>query len=360
MDSCRTLAFMASVALAGSGCTALSNDAETPEPALTLSEVHQGLQECPEDTCGSNSPKIETLGFHELSVRGDSNAQDMRLVGATLNGAPVSVSVLRAQLAARSGLFKALTGAQLVGLQLFIEARIKDETSTFQLEVMAARSLRYPVPAGSKDGSGAYVIEYTDRDGQRRNLCTANGGGSPDLPWDEAFGQHPTEAVFFEGDRIDTATMTIDPNVDASWFNIGCAGHTLAKLHLTRNTTASNAPAFGHQLDDRQATLKMFVADYCGTGKPFTVAGQRLAWRDDQGVMEFYDQPFSLEARWQSYGAACLSEPRMLYPSTIEGAQRFPKIWQAIADECPALLQQPCADEDPYSFDGLPRVTGNR
>jgi hypothetical protein len=358
MDSCRTLAFMASVALTGIGCTAFSNDAETPRPGLpVLGEVRQGLQECPEDTCGSNSPKIETLGFHELSLRGDSNLQDMRLVGAKLGGAPVSVSVVKAQLAARSGRFKALTGAQLVGLQLFIEARIDEEMSTFQLDVMAARDLPYPVPAGSKDATGAYVVEYVDREGVRRNLCTPRGG-SADLPYDEAFGQLATEAIFFEGDRINTGTMTIDPNVDPTWFNIGCAGHTLAKLHLTRNSTASGAARFGHALDDRQATLKMFVADYCGTGKPFTVAGQPLSWRDAAGVMDFYGAPFSLEARWTRDGAACLGEPRMTYPATEEGAKKFWNIQQQVSDECPRLPL--CQDSDFFSFDGKPRVSANR
>jgi hypothetical protein len=332
----------------------------SPQEPEQLGEIHQSLRECPEDTCGSNSPKIETQGFHELSLKGASNPQGMKLMGATLNSAPVTVSVENARLVARSMRGRLLTGTQLIGLELFLEANIKDVVSTFELEVMEVRGLPYPVPVGSNDFSGAYVVEYTDRDGGRRNLCTDTSSGGPDLPWDEAFGQRPNEAVFFEGDRIDTTTMTIDPIVDKSWFNIGCAGHTLAKLHHTRNTTASGAAAYGHQHDDRQATLKMFVADYCGNGKPFTVAGQRLAWRDLQGVMNFYSPPFSLEARWTSNGASCILAPRMLYPSTIEGAERFPDIWQAIADECPALLQKTCIDPDPYSFDGKPRVTGNR
>lgn len=358
MDRCRPFThpftFIALLAAGmGMGCTT------SPENPETLGEVHQAFRECPEDTCGSNSPKIETQGFHELNLKGVPNAQQMTLTGATLNGLPVNVSVQNGQLLVPGGKARLpMQGAQLIGLVLHLDAKIKDESRRFELEIVRYRDLPYPVPVPSEDWTGAYIVEYIDTDGARRNLCAPRGGGSADLPYDEAFGQRPTEAVFFEGDRVNTEQMTIDPRVNNDWFNIGCAGHTLAKLHLTRNSTASLAAQHGHAHPDRQATLKMLVADYCGTGKPFTVAGQPLSWSDDAGVMAFYGRPISLEARWTMDGAACLDEPRMLHAATEEGKRKFKDIKRQIATECPQLST--CQDHDFSSFDGLPRVSANR
>jgi ADYC domain len=357
MDRCRPFAHpFALMALLGAGmgmgCTA------SPETPGSLGEVQQAFRECPEDTCGSNSPKIETQGFHELSLKGLPNAQQMKLTGAVLRGMSVSLSVQNGQLLVPGGKARLpLRGAQLIGLVLLLDAKIRDVPQRYELEIVGYRDLPYPVPAGSKDWTGAYIVEYVDTEGARRNLCAPRSGGSADLPYDESFGQLATEAVFFEGDRVDTERMTIDPRVDLDWFNIGCAGHTLAKLHLTRNSTASRAAQHGHSHPDRQATLKMFVADYCGTGKPFTVAGQPLSWSDG-GVMPFYGEPFSLEARWTMDGAACLDEPRMLYPATEEGAIKFKEIKRLVAAECPQLST--CLDHDFFFFDGRPRVSANR
>ena len=51
------------------------------------------------------------------------------------------------------------------------------------------------------------------------------------------------EIVVFEGDRIDAARQTMQLTANDSWFNIGCAGHTLSKLRLTQNTI--HGPADG-------------------------------------------------------------------------------------------------------------------
>lgn len=337
--------------LALGGC-ALSPDAEP------LAEQVQSIRECPEDTCGSNSPRVEAFNFHELSTAGRANPQGMRISSATLGRSSVRLKVDRGHLLAdtKNGV---VSGAGLIGLTINLVVPAGEAVRTYGLQIIGYRDLPYPVPSSSKDVTGAYTVQYVDSRGVRQNLC--NGGGSQDLPPDEGFGQKADEAVFFEGDRINTETMTIDPGFESSWFNIGCAGHTLAKLHLTRNSTASGAAQYGHQHADRQATLKMFVADYCGNGVPFTVAGQPLAWRDPQGVMDFYGTPTTLEARWTAAGASCLGTPRMTNPATAEGAIKFPDIYQAIKQVCPDLLKlHRCSVPDITDFDGQLRVSANR
>lgn len=357
MRSFRTLAL---TALGLSGLGASMGCAIVEGEETTTAETAQAIG-CPEDVCGSNSPKIEVQGFHELNLAGRPNAEQMRLLSATLHAQRVSLEVENGRLYVGTGR-RRVTGQNLVGLRITLEAVVKDQRRKYLLEIEEARELPYPV--GAKGATGAYVVKYTDSDGHRQNLCGYRpGGGNPDLPslpWDEGFGQKPTEALFFEGDRIDTGAMTVG-GYEREWFNIGCAGHALAKLHLTRHTTPSDAIAHGHSLDQRQATLKMFVADYCGDGTPFTVPGQPLTWHDAQGVVPFFAAPTTIEARWKSTGATCLGEPRLMYPATEEGRTKFPQgIHAAIQAACPQLLTQPCLPSAPYDFQGQALVSANR
>lgn len=328
-----------------------------PDAPPATAERASALQECPEEYCGTNSPRIDVHGFHELSLAGQPNAQNMTIVGAALGGDPVRLQVTSGALSVVRN--QALvTGQALVGLEITVDIDGRE----FVLELMAVSSLPFPVPAQGGDNLPTYVFEYIDAAGVRQNLCGNRPVPTPsrELLYWETFNQVPREAILFEGDRIDTARMAISPIYDASWFNIGCAGHTLSKLHLTRNTTASRAAFYGHSLASRQATLKMLAADYCGTGRPFTVAGQPLAWRDPQQVMHFYAGATTLEARWDENGATCLGRPRLLHPVNAAGAQLFPDIYAAIASECPLLFDHPCTNTNLYDFEGADRVSANR
>lgn len=106
------------------------------------------------------------------------------------------------------------------------------------------------------------------------------------------------EAIVFETDRFDAASKTMDPVGDPRWFNIGCAGHTLAKMHLTRNTIASGAAAHGVSANDRQATLKMLVADYCGILEQPDLTAQHQAsnLRAAEAAAKPHESPAALHA----------------------------------------------------------------
>ena len=84
-------------------------------------------------------------------------------------------------------------------------------------------------------------------------------------------------ALVFEGDRINVRTLTVD-SIEPRWFNIGCAETALAKMHLNGHTHPAalySGLPFVSRLE-RQTFLKMITGDYCGHGRPFTVAGQPL------------------------------------------------------------------------------------
>jgi len=125
------------------------------------------------------------------------------------------------------------------------------------------------------------------------------------------------------------------------WFNIGCEGHTLSKLRLTRNTIHT-APSWKNV----QAAFKMLSGDYCGTGRAFTVDGQPLVWQD-RGGMRFYQTPLELEARWDENGATCLDSPRLQRSNTPLASDGFS--WAEVQRECARVGHDlpRCKQQDP-------------
>ena len=177
-----------------------------------------------------------------------------------------------------------------------------------------------------------------------KNICP--GPAKVLDPRPDLLGMEPWETLVYEGDRFAPSTMTVRAIPDPNWFNYGCAGHTLAKLYLTRQTAASN-PSWAQ----RQASLKLMVGAYCpNSGKTFTVAGTPFRWKG--GGVNFWSVPTKLEARWNQYGATCLNEPRLKdYPSP-----EFPEITAMIHAECPTLPA--CAPNLNFNdFNGALRIT---
>jgi hypothetical protein len=119
------------------------------------------------------------------------------------------------------------------------------------------------------------------------------------------------DAVVFTGDRYDGQSKRVIATGAqvGRWFNIGCAGSVASKLHLMRHTHASADSRFWTMPAERQAVLKMFTADYCGTGRSFTVPGEPLRFTTRRQPMMPNPYPF-LESIWSSEGAVCLDVPR--------------------------------------------------
>jgi hypothetical protein len=326
--------------------------------APELNQVEQGIL-CPREVCGTNSPEIEQLAAHDFEMtKAEANEAGFRLSGFLVDGRDYDLVVENAQLRATSPAFGTVTGQGLVGAYILVEY----QGIQYGIRVSAVSSLQIPIP--SNDPSQPTVVETYELDyaqlsnlqpaSEWKNLCGGtelNDLGDPEYGFRETFGQPAKYAILFEGDRIDTDSMTIDPRHQPTWFNIGCSGHTLAKLFLTRNATVSLGRLDRHP--QRQATLKMLVADYCGDGTPFTAAGQSLVWMGDQ--VNYFADPRRLEARWDERGATCLEVPRMTYPTTRAGATRFRDIEQQIAAQCRRPPR--CEDREPTSLGGALRVS---
>jgi hypothetical protein len=310
--------------------------------------------------CGGNSPVVDVhagrVEFHDLNLGGLPN--DAGLVLETVNGraqlwlggAPHDLYIGGDGLFAPDGYGGYLEGAALAGGELLM---FDSAGEKMWLRIADARTMTYPFPEGSADPLTVYKLEVlTDSAGAYRNLC-AN-------PTEyDAMGMLPDEALVYGGDRFDTYFKTIHPLAGENWLNIGCAGHTLAKLHLTRNTTASQVGSANQTThDERQAAFKLLTGDYCGTGVSFTLPGQSLQWMGEgyQAKNEYnawlpHDQ---IEARWDANGATCLSVPRLEWSSLADAPTTFPDVRKMIDVECAnaGIVLDKCDPDKSTELDG--------
>src|SRR3954468_6871774 len=269
-----------------------------------LGSVSSAIKVCPDWGCGENSPQIDVLAFHELNLLGTTGSP--RLTEA--NGAGLAIRAVdhQAQIIASNGasydlhvvdghifgsscratLCTYLQGQDLVGAQI----PLANGKTPYAFAIDGVRTMEFFV---DRSPTEAYRLLWSAPGARPTNLCNniplvvqnlADQGGGNDGEYgsQELMGLDPNEAVVFEGDRIDALARTMSTEANDRWFNIGCAAAALAKLRLTRNTIHAQAPGLARAWQQRQATLKMFSADYCGTGAPFTVGGQRLVWKGDQ------------------------------------------------------------------------------
>ncbi|MEJ7600952.1 MAG: ADYC domain-containing protein [Kofleriaceae bacterium] len=291
------------------------------------------------------------MGFHDLEMRGnDKNSGGFFLRDFRLDGQSYRLVVQNARLwgIGHSG---TISGKTLTGAQIVIERDSPQGLKQYAIRVTAVDEIAIAVPPNDPRQPPTvetYELDYGEMFGQQppsewKNVCgnVPFVHPDPEFVFNETHGLDPKNSILFEGDKIDLETMTIDQTWQPKWFNIGCSGHTLAKLFMTRNTTVSQGQKNPAQY---QATLKLLVADYSGLGHPFTVAGQALTWTG--GQVQYFRTPTSSEALWDEHGAICLDTPRMTNPSTEAGAKEYPDIEQAIRDSGLAR-PPPCATPDP-------------
>ena len=338
---------------------------------LELAEVDQEASKCQVEVCGTNSPEIDNMGFHDLDMtRNLANDTGFRLVGFEQKGQDYDLVVRGAQLFGVSA-NDSISGQDLVGAFIIIEHSNRDQ---YAIRIKEVGTLPIPIPP--LDPSQPTTVETYELDYSRmsygqpsrewKNICGAipfDDLGNHEYGRMETFGQDPKHSILFEGDRIHLDSMRIENNWAPDWFNIGCSGHTLAKLFLTRNASVSQ----GHNglFEERQTSLRVLTGDYCGTGRPFTVAGQKLVWTG--GQMPFMATPDAIEAQWNENGAICLDTPRMAQPTTETGMKMYPRVQEledAIEAQCgkrPRPCDQP-GERDTTSFvlpAGSLRASGN-
>jgi hypothetical protein len=235
-----------------------------------------------------------------------------------------------------------LAGIDLEGAQIWI----RRGTKTFAIRITdVAQTTMFATVAGQPQTVETYLLDVNELFGGLpstapwTNLCK----NPPPRESTDRLGLGSYRSVVFEGERFDAAAKTISTALQPSWFNVGCAGHTLAKMMMTGHVGAVSTLGFATTIPERQAMLKMLSADYCGTGHAMTVPGQPLRWWDAHSYNQYGMAlaNLELEARWTAAGAACLNTPRVDANQTALGAAVFPNGVDSVVNaECPNL--PPC------------------
>lgn len=325
----------------GETVSALIGGTTPPIPPLTAG--------CPRWGCNENSPVMGPLGdFHELSFDGKPNSSEMRVIGYRFSTkGPLYRPYLDdgSRLVVESEKGEKLAGGDLAGGWLEIDSPHGVFRLVFdQVTPLASSPLTFWI--GEKTPIETYVLSFIEPGGTEHiPLCNNPGGegGENGQVW-----PNPFAAFFFAGDRYDAGLKLVTAIDDKSgFFNIACAGSALAKLHLNRHTTLGSPGPRGvtTKQGERQAMLKMFVSDVCGTGTAWTHKGTPLHWGNRTGWAKLSGDEYAHEALWNAKGALCLDTHRLgpLYqnPSDIYG-------------ECPDIPSCAGVKDDFYLTSAVP------
>jgi hypothetical protein len=316
---------------------------------------------CPLAVCGLNSRETAHYGMHEGSLLGapDDHGINFRSVneraqiyqGTTAYDLDVNKSRIRGI----HSWLPPLEGQALVGAEMIVEYRGQP---LFNIHIDRVREITFAV--GPTDFLESYAMTWHEHEmppTPDQPLCSGPLTIDPHdkRAYPQLLDMLPDETLFFEadGERYDVNGKTLVPAPVGEWFNIGCAGHTLAKLHLLRQSKVADE---SRDEKGRQAAFKMLVADYCGKGTPYTVSGEPLVWKG--GVLtDYLLPPAGLEARWTENGALCLGKVRLLETDSPDAPVLFPDpIEDMIGAECSVPY---CANTDPNDLDGALRVSAN-
>jgi hypothetical protein len=252
---------------------------------------------CPMWKCGFNAATADGLDIGELNTGGNPNDSDVRLVKfRSASNVAHGIRVDGDEILAIDSHGGVLSGADLVGFKFDV---IKaGQTVTVVINGIGSEVLW----TMGDDTLVTYALAYEDQNGVAyKNVCADNS----DFPTMEV-------ATVISGERYNFDNKTVLED-QSGWFSIACAGSALAKMKLM-DYTPNNPESTAAQ---RQATIKMITADYCGTGESFTVDGTPLLWQNNGGSVEYNDALLPdghtpmLEAIWDENGAVCLNTPRI-------------------------------------------------
>lgn len=341
--------------------SACAVDAEPAE-----SDVVQEQGQCLPVHCNSN--ELAHYGLWEANIHGLADVDGVSIKSANGN-AYLTKGAIRYYLYVANGqlfgwylnkfthMIVMLSGQGLVGSEIEL---VKDGNPYYTIYIAAVhRTAAFVVGAPTTiETYGLRWHEPGTAPSTGKNLCNEVLAPTGYNKQFELAGMYPDDTVLFEGDRYNPDKKTTTQLPDTDWFNFGCAGHTLAKLYVTRSTYFTQAQPDWAM---RQTMLKALSGDYCGSGTSFTLAGEPLVWKgggQEFGVLPAGHSITSLDARWYEGGAVCYDEPRMKVtsnPGVVGTPLADPEA--AILAECPTLPR--CTVQDWNDMSGAKLVTAN-
>jgi hypothetical protein len=262
------------------------------------------VNNCTTWRCGYNTTEINGKSLQELHLGGQANSDGVQLVGflpplgLLLNW---QLGVEGDALVARGGLFgnQTLRGAQLIGSTMLLKL-----DGLLTVPVLIAGYEQVDSWASNGEPVAAYALVYTDlaQPLLQRSVCKGT-----------LLDPLQASVVILAGERYDLDTKTVIAN-QTNWITLACAGSAAAKMSLLgygphAEFTDASTPA---SVGQRQATLKMITADYCGDGESYTEDGTPLEWENQGGTVVPDGEVGALEAIWTEDGAACLDAPRVV------------------------------------------------
>jgi len=325
--------------------------------------------------CGTNSATVgDGVVFDELDGSGEPDARGVRIVKAKLGTKPVRLHVHRHTLSAIEDDGTSHEGLALRGMIIELNAVTKSgDNRSYELTIEDVS----PDPTGRRPGALTFWAGAPEQIPSYRILsrplgsdCTRAPICKINLPLGEPVPpglEH--DAIVFEGDHYDPGAKTVSDVYSKTRFNLACAGAAPAKMHLMRHTQAGGWTDDGHvdshgyppyytTLEQRRAMLKMFTADFCGTGTSFTRDGQPLKYGDANGwypmtpMLSGSMLPPSagtIEALWDENGAVCLDQPRRaLIPSMSSTVPAVAVTRVDVENECTARTDLPASSDPPY------------
>jgi hypothetical protein len=262
------------------------------------------VNNCTTWRCGYNTTEINGKSLQELHLGGQANSDGVQLVGflpplgLLLNW---QLGVEGDALVARGGLFgnQTLRGAQLIGSTMLLKL-----DGLLTVPVLIAGYEQVDSWASNGEPVAAYALVYADlaQPLLQRSVCKGT-----------LLDPLQASVVVLAGERYDLDAKTVIAN-QSDWITLACAGSAAAKMSLLgygphAEFTDTSTPA---SVGQRQATLKMITADYCGDGESYTEDGTPLEWENQGGTVVPEGEVGALEAIWTEDGAACLDVPRIV------------------------------------------------
>ncbi|MCA9694406.1 MAG: hypothetical protein KC636_32820 [Myxococcales bacterium] len=252
--------------------------------------------------CGYNAAEINGESLTELHRDGLPNADGVRVVGflSPLALLGYKLHVIDDKFVAKGGLLLGdLEGPALLGSTILIKL-----SSGLTVPVIIAESGAVDSWAAGAAPITAYTLVYVDLGNPLgySNVCTGT-----------LLDPLTSAVTLIGGETYDDETKTVNPNM-TNWFTLACAGSAAAKMKLMNYGPNSDFDGAGNPATvmQRQATLKMITADYCGGGVSYTATGTPIHWTNASGlVAPDPEEPLgAFEASWDGDGALCLDAPR--------------------------------------------------
>ncbi|MEZ4400576.1 MAG: ADYC domain-containing protein [Kofleriaceae bacterium] len=332
----RTRHFLASLCFAS---LTLAACVDTPEVETSVAmALKPDDPTCTGFHCTGNSPIMEFYDFHELSPT-SYNSAGLKLDGLWKGGVKYRPIVTGSTLSATRLGLPMLIGPSLVGSYLSVKTMPTATSPAVEYQIhITAYHQTQPYWTGPATMVDTYELLYNKAGGPSSLTTLCENPPNRSAP-DGSTWAAPAEAILFAGDRYSDAKQITASTYAQSgdWFNIGCAGGALAKMHLNRFTTASQLGGLSTTRAERQDVLSMYTGNVCGTGVSYTVPATPLTWESRNGLRTL--APYtSVEAIWSGGRAICMDTWRL--------EATHPTLVTQMRDECEqaGLKLEPCGD----------------